>query len=101
MFGDLAVLLSTIGVAPSTNATYSAAWKLWVEWRQVAVQKGVYLDVAMGEAAVVVELVKYVGCLFYSRGNKMSTIASKLVAVQIFHRRIGVELPMKKCFSGR
>lgn len=36
MFGDLAILLSTIGVAPSTHVTCSAAWKFWVEWRQVA-----------------------------------------------------------------
>ena len=39
VFGDLAVLLSTIGVAPSTQATYSAAWRMWVEWRQVVGQK--------------------------------------------------------------
>ena len=58
-----------IGVALSTNAIYLAAWKLWVEWRQVAVQKGDYLDVAMGEAAVVNELVEYMSYLFLLEGQ--------------------------------
>lgn len=52
----------------------------------------------MGEEAVAEYLVKYVSYLFYSQGNKMSTIAGKIVAVQMFHRRIGMELPMKSQF---
>ena len=31
VFGDLAIVLSKVGVALSTNATYSAAWKMWVK----------------------------------------------------------------------
>ncbi|CAB1109183.1 unnamed protein product [Ectocarpus sp. CCAP 1310/34] len=98
MFGDLAVLLSTVGVAPSTHATYAAAWKLWVEWRTVAVRKSVYLDEARGEEVLASELAKYMAYLFFCRGNKMSTIAGKLVAVKYYHKRIGVDLPMKHHF---
>ena len=43
VFGDLAVVLSTVGVALSTNATYSAAWKMWVSWRQDGVKRSMYL----------------------------------------------------------
>ena len=32
---------------------------------------------------------------FFARKNKMSTVAGKLVAVQYFHRRAGIELPMR------
>ena len=39
-FGDLAAILSSVGIAPSTYATYAADWKMWVEWRQTVVRKG-------------------------------------------------------------
>ena len=38
---------------------------------------------------------KVYGVSVFSRGNKASTIGGKLVAVQHFHRRVGIELPMK------
>ena len=38
---------------------------------------------------------KVYGVSVFSRGNKASTIGGKLVAVQNFHRRVGIELPMK------
>ena len=95
MFGDLAAILSSVGIAPSTYATYAADWKMWVEWRQTVVRKGAYVDMSQGAEAVAVEIAKFMAYLFFARKNKMSTVAGKLVAVQYFHRRAGIELPMK------
>lgn len=41
VFGDFAVvLLSKVGAVPSTtNAAYSAAWKMWVKWTQDIVKR--------------------------------------------------------------
>ena len=49
----------------------------------------------LGEEAVAREMAKYMSHLYFSRGNKASTVEGKLVAVQHFHRRVGIELPMK------
>ena len=38
------------------------------------------------------------GILFFLSQNKMSTVAGKLVAVQYFHRRAGIELPMRNMY---
>ena len=91
MFGDLAAILSSVGIAPSTYATYAADWKMWVEWRQTVVRKEAYVDTSMsqGAEAVAVEIAKFMAYLFFARKNKMSTVAGKLVAVQHFHRRAG------------
>jgi hypothetical protein len=61
----------------------------------VAVHRSVYLDMELGEEAVAKEIAKYMAHLYFSRGNKPSTVEGKLVAVQHFHRRVGIELPMK------
>ena len=95
MFGDLAAILSSVGIAPSTYATYAADWKMWVEWRQTVVRKGAYADMSQGEETVAVEIAKFMAYLFFARKNQMSTVAGKLVAVQYFHRRAGIELPMR------
>ena len=50
MFGDLAVVLSKVGVAPSTNATDAAAWKMWVNWRQDVVKRRISLNANLGGA---------------------------------------------------
>ena len=49
VFGDLAVVLSKVGVAPPTIPTYSAATKMWVKWRQDVVKRSEYLDANLGE----------------------------------------------------
>ena len=84
MFGDFAAILSSVGIAPSTYATYAADWKMWVEWRQTVVRKGAYVDMSQGPEAVAVEIAKFRAYLFFARKNKMSTVAGKLVAVQYF-----------------
>ena len=61
----------------------------------MAVHRSVYLDMDLGEEEVAKEIAKYMAHLYFSRGNKASTVEGKLVAVQHFHRRVGIELPMK------
>ena len=65
MFGDLAPILSSVGIAPSTYATYAADWKTWVEWRQTVVRKGAYVDKSQGAEAVAVEIAKFMAYLFF------------------------------------
>ncbi|CAM9689179.1 unnamed protein product [Laminaria digitata] len=98
VFRGLAVVLSKVGVAPSTNATCSAAWKMWVKWRQDVVKRSAYLDVELGEELVAEEISKYLAYMYFSRGNKISTVDGKLTAIQYFHRRVGIDLPMKNHF---
>ena len=59
------------------------------------VRKGAYVDISQGAEVVAVEIAKFTAYLFFARKNKMSTVAGKLVAVQYFHRRAGIELSMK------
>ena len=35
------------------------------------------------------------GAFVFSRGIKVSTVEGKLLAVQHFHHRVGIEMPMK------
>ena len=95
MFGDLAAILSSVRIAPSIYATYAADWKMWVEWRQTVVRKGAYVDMSQGAEAVAFEIANFMAYLFLASKSKMSTLAGKLVPVQHFHRRAGIELPMR------
>lgn len=70
VFGDLAAVLSRVGIAPSPYATYAADWKLWVEWRQAVVWKGPYVDVSQGVEAVADEIAKFMAFLVFARKNK-------------------------------
>ena len=65
VFGDLAAILSSVGIAPSTYATYAADWKMWVEWRQTVVRKGTYVDMSQGAEAVAVEIAKFMAYFFF------------------------------------
>ena len=95
LFGSMAGLSSMVVVAPSTNFTYEAAWRLWTQWCLVVVHRSVYLDMGLREEAVAREIAKCVAHLYFSRGSKVSTVEGKLVAFQHFRRRVGIELPMK------
>ena len=55
--------------------------------------RSVVLGAELGEEAVASEIPKHIANLYYSRGNKASTVQGKLVAVQRFHRRLGIECP--------
>ena len=59
------------------------------------VRKGAYADMSQGAEAVAVEISKFMAYLFFARKYKISTVAGKLVEVQYFHRRAGIELPMR------
>ena len=61
-------------------------------------QRAVYLDLSQGEQAVAEEIAQFMAFCYFARQNKMATVAGKLVAVQYFHRRVGVELPLKHFF---
>ena len=65
LFGSFAGMLSTVGVAPSTNVTYEAAWRLWTQWRLVVVHESVYLDMELGEEAVAREIATYMAHLCF------------------------------------
>ena len=54
-----------------------------------------YLVMELGGEAVAGEVTKCMAHLYFSRGNKLSTAEEKLVAVHHYHRRVGIELPMK------
>lgn len=56
------------------------------------------MDVSHGTQAVADEIAKFMAYLFFARKNKMSTVAGKLVAIQYFHRKAGIELPMKDSY---
>ena len=60
MFGDFAIVLSKVGVGPSTNATFFAAWKMGVKWRQDVVKRGAYLVASLWEELVEEEVSKCV-----------------------------------------
>ena len=55
------------------------------------VRKGGYVDMSQGLDAVAVEIAKFMAYLFFASKNKMSTAAGKLVVVQYFHRRAGID----------
>ena len=46
------IVLSKVGVAPSSNTTYPPAWKVWVNRRQATVKTTVCLDASLGEDLV-------------------------------------------------
>ena len=56
LVGSIAGPLPTVGVAPLTNVTYEAAWRLWAKWRLAVVHKSVYSDMELGEEAVAREI---------------------------------------------
>ena len=65
LFGSMAGLSSMVVVAPSTNFTYEAAWRLWTQWRLVVVHESVYLDMELGEEAVAREIATYMAHLYF------------------------------------
>ena len=61
-------------------------------------KRSVHLDVELGEQLVAEEVSKYMAYMYFSRGNNISTVDGKLMAIQYFHRRVGIDLPMKNHF---
>lgn len=56
----------------SSNATYAADWKMWIEWRQKVITKEAYIDTSTGEEeAAEKKLARYMTpFLFFSRGKQ-------------------------------
>lgn len=52
-------------------------------------------DLSQGAAEAAKEIAQFLAFLFFTRKNKMSSVAGKLASVQYFHRRVGAELSLK------
>ena len=85
LFGNLADVLSSIGIAPLSLATFDGGFEVWKQYRR-ALGKGIYVDAADGPEAIAFEVGKFVALLFFSRGNKLSTVVGRLSAIKYFHR---------------
>ena len=64
-------------------------------------QKGPYPDSSQGADSIADDIANFLAFLFFVRKNKMSTIAGKRVAVQYFHRRAGIQLPLRHSYLQR
>ena len=95
MFGDLAIPLSTVRVAPFANAIHSAERKMWVKWRQGVAKGSVYLDASLGQELAAEVISKCSANVYFSKGNKISTVDGKLTAIRNLHLSVRDELPMK------
>ena len=94
MFRDIARGYALGRVAASTRATYERAWRMWVEWREWR-KKSCWLDARMSEAELVEELVEFMAYCCAVRGNKETTVAGKMVAVNFSHEQwVGLSLPL-------
>lgn len=94
VFGDIARGYAFGKVAASTRKTYEANWKLWVSWRSF-VGKGSWLQKELGEMELVAELTEFMGYCCAEKGNKETTIAGKLVAINFYHEQfVGLSLPL-------
>ena len=63
LFASLAGLLSTVGVAPSTNVTYEFGRRVWTQWRLLVVHRSLHLVMELGEEAVARKIAKYMAHL--------------------------------------
>lgn len=98
MFGHLAVVLSQVGIAPSTMATYNGSWRLWCQWSKRAMNKSGFFDPSEGNDNMATEVANFLACEHLARRNKPPMAVAKLRAVQFFHRRTGIELPLRHPF---
>lgn len=89
MFGDLALVLSKVGVVPSNIATYSPAWKTWMKWRQYVVNTSVYLDVKFGEELVAERSQSLWHIRNSQEGIRSRRLMGRFSGYSIFHRRLG------------
>ena len=78
-----------------TSLTCEAAWRLSTQWRLVVVHIKFILGHGVGRGGGSERDRDVHGAFVFSRGKEVSTVEGKLIAVQHFHRRVGVELPMK------
>ena len=83
MFRDLARGYAFGSVAVSTRGAYRGAWRQWVKWRELR-GRSCWLEATAPELEVVDELAEYMAYCCAVRGNRESTVAWKLVAVNFF-----------------
>ena len=86
MFGDLARGYAFGRVAVSTRGAYQGAWRQWVKWREWR-GRSCWLEATASELEVVDELAEYMAYYCAVRGDRESTVAGKLMAVNFFHEQ--------------
>ena len=95
MFRDIARGYALGRVAASARGTYEGAWRLWVkwrEWRERLLARGdrVRDGDCRGFGGVH-------GVLLRGTGNRETTVAGKLVAVNLFHEQwVGRSPPLNR-----
>lgn len=86
VFRDLARGYVFGRVVASTREVYQGAWQLWVKWRKWR-RKSYWLKATASEMEVVDELAGYMVYCCAALGNQKTTIAEKIVAVDLFYRQ--------------
>ena len=68
---------------------------MWVKWRQGVAKRIVYLDASLGQELAAEVISECSANVYFSKGNKISTVDGKLTAIRNLHLSVRDELPMK------